>query len=269
MTKIILNRRPQKTASFSLIELLVVIAIVGILSSFLLPVLAKARASAKRTQCTNNQKQIATVIFMYLEDNEGYYPVSHNISTQVDYAWSWDDKLSDYDSRNLSDVDKSIWGFDVDSEQASGSQLYRCPSDARGEVSALDKISRSYSLNQLYTFTSWAGRGMTSNPWETDADKVYSRSYTDVNQASESIAMAENPYDNNSTGHQSRAVMAVENIHAKQGDKSYWSHDLWKSNYLFVDGHVSYIYYPATYQGSGSDPWSSTDTRNTLWDCGK
>jgi prepilin-type N-terminal cleavage/methylation domain-containing protein/prepilin-type processing-associated H-X9-DG protein len=44
---------------FTLVELLVVIAIIAVLIALLLPAVQAAREAARRTQCTNNQKQLA------------------------------------------------------------------------------------------------------------------------------------------------------------------------------------------------------------------
>lgn len=69
-------KRTKLNKGFTLIELLVVIAIIGILAGILLPVLSRARESARKTQCASNVKQIGMGLIMYANENNEQFPSS-------------------------------------------------------------------------------------------------------------------------------------------------------------------------------------------------
>jgi len=136
--------RSEASRGFTLVELLVVIAVIGLLVGLLLPAVQAARESARRTQCSNNLKQIGLAIGSYQSANEVYPPSSsHDVTTNWNILeqHSWASFVLPFlEQGNLFDTIDYEERLNHSANLPAAStivSIYRCPSYTGAEYSLL------------------------------------------------------------------------------------------------------------------------------------
>jgi prepilin-type N-terminal cleavage/methylation domain-containing protein/prepilin-type processing-associated H-X9-DG protein len=126
-----------RRSAFTLVELLVVIAIIGVLIALLLPAVQAARASARRTHCASNMRQIGLAIHQYADAHDGRFPNMWHDQPEI----------------------TTTWIFTLAPHLESVDEIRLCPDD-------LERVEQRKSSSRL---TSYALNGYLRRPTQAEA----------------------------------------------------------------------------------------------------
>ncbi|OGV34104.1 MAG: hypothetical protein A2020_09465 [Lentisphaerae bacterium GWF2_45_14] len=217
---------------FTLIELLFVIAIIAILASLLLPGLSRAKGMAKRISCAGNFKQIGTMMAVYTDDNQGWWPYV-NASIGVYLAPMLAEKqanhlnfLSGFDQRNIQGTFLCPSAKPVD-----GAMFYRSSYNlTKGRDTSFGKNGGSW----FYDFTS----GCVLTPRNFKDIPVDSVIMLEFNmQIVSNISYCANAGIQTDTSYTNNYFSLDEDDRATRS--AAYNHHANSANFLFRDGHVS------------------------------
>jgi prepilin-type N-terminal cleavage/methylation domain-containing protein len=176
--------------AFTLVELLVVIAIIGILIALLLPAVQAAREAARRSQCTNNLKQIGLALHNYHDVMKTFpsgvilAPNGATTAPASNYGWQWTALILPYmeqkplhDQLNIDQFTLDYWAVtNWSTGTPTGKQLlqtvidgYVCPSDTSPKTIQRELTWKTHTpALDLATCNYVAMAGTAASGWKND-----------------------------------------------------------------------------------------------------
>jgi prepilin-type N-terminal cleavage/methylation domain-containing protein len=170
---------------FTLVELLVVIAIIGTLVGLLLPAVQTARESARRSQCTNNMKQVALGLHNFHDAFKALPPSATNstVDSKGRSSWSWMLFVLPYiEQATLFDacMNQVTWRMQqpawmdtpVQSQARAPIPPFLCPTDTVGLLAPEAKVNSAASwLTFTASKANYLANGGALNCWGGSVDQ--------------------------------------------------------------------------------------------------
>lgn len=228
----ITSRCKRHASGFTTVEFVAVLAVMVILITLILPILKVVREAGRKSECLNNLKQLSIAFASYTADYNGYLPASKWWDSTGTAGSGWDYTLGSYVS---------------DDQDVSSAKTYLCPTyvslhpDYETEP---NPIERTYGMSEEWAPVIDVTTSSIEN-WP-HMDRVRYPANTIL------LAPVKRISATTYNGTPIEAIIA-------RTDKANvdYSRHTGGGNYLFVDGHVSWLSENA-----------AKDTEPYLWDDG-
>jgi type II secretory pathway pseudopilin PulG len=219
--------RPAGRQAFSFPDFLVVLAVFAVLAAVVVPMVTRSHATAKKTQCINNLRQVTRAVLMYAEEQKGRFPLLS--ATSPNSTWWW-----------YKEMVKGYTGLKGPSSPRD--KVFACPNDRGYDEAGPFCLSAKFDY-QSYVFNGVNLRGVPN---------VAGRTAGSIRTPAKTLLMME------WTAH---APLSWHN--SKTGEKNHPFYNDAESVVGFVDGQVKYvrIYYDGVNPAYTRDPIPGYDYR--------
>ena len=239
--------RVAPRSAFTLIELLVVIAIMAVLAGMLLPALARAKERGKRIGCVSNVHQLAIAVLLYVDDNEGIYPLAR-------YKPGWTGRMArDIVTPKILVCPSEGLSRPISAGQTGGSGHYTAADQAQWPFDAAD---RSYIMNG---WNDWLRVEAANYNTSTNAGIVPE---TAITHPSETVVLGEKLWNFDDFYMDFNGFDDVLKLDQSRHGKLKTGDRDGGANYAFCDGSVRFYRFGTTF--SPLNLWAVTDVQRQI-----
>src|ERR1041385_6834885 len=197
--------------AFTLVELLVTIAIIAILAALLLPAVSHTKATAKRTTCINNTRQINLALRMYADDHADAF---YSLTNKDQIYHSFKESILPYLSRSNSGTNDPLFVCPADD--------FDCSMPALQDFFLFDEVSGKgfYHLKQTH-YSSYLFNGDAPDAGET---RVAGKAFSSVREPASLILATEISAAIGLSAHDRRQPKQFNNA-KKRGELCGWARE--------------------------------------------
>jgi prepilin-type processing-associated H-X9-DG protein len=243
----------------------VVLAIIALLAAMLLPVLARAKAAGRTTQCRNNHRQLVLAWLGYVTDHDDALPWSVDDGDNAPFTnWVAGHLRNPLEATNtalLVDQHRSLLGAHLGEPR-----VFKCPADP-------SPLARSVSMNNRLNPVRFARPVLAIGGWGTNF-MVYRR-HGEIRDPSRIFVILDERYDSINEGNFATDLSNTGTLTGDGTPRPYWWLDTPASYHdkgvvlSFADGHVEHHRWvePSTLGPIGVTGlrWTSATDRDIAW----